>query len=162
MDFSNPEVWVQIGLLLFFALLVVMKVPANLWKSLGDTGDAVRAELDEAVRIRQEAQVLLNQIKAERLEAEQKAKELVAFAESEAVRLAEEAKEKLAETIARRQALAERKIAQAEAKAEADVKAAAADLATKLTETILIERAAGLKSDPLVDKAIGQIGQRLS
>lgn len=162
MDFSTPELWVQIGLLCFFGILIAMKVPGNLWKSLGDTGAAVRAELDEAVRIRQEAQSLLNTIKAQRQEAEQKAKDRIAYAEEEAQRLAAEASVKLDESIKRRQAQAEAKIAQAEAKATAEVKAAAADLATQMAETILLDRAIALKSDPLIDQAIGQIGTRLS
>jgi F-type H+-transporting ATPase subunit b len=162
MDFTYPETWVRLGLLAFFILIFIMKVPQNLWASLGATGKAVRAELDEAVRIRLEAQELLNNIKAERLEAEQKAKDLVAQAEEDAKRLASEASLKLTESIKRRQAQAEAKIAQAEAKATADVKAAAADLASQLAETILKERNASLSSDPLVDKAISQIGNRLS
>ncbi|MDC7683793.1 ATP F0F1 synthase subunit B [Asticcacaulis sp. BYS171W] len=159
---ANPETWVRIGLGCFFLLLIVMKVPQKLWASLADTGNAVRAELDEAVRIRQEAQALLNQIKAERLAAEQKAKDLIVFAEEEAQRLATEAKANLDESIKRRQAQAEAKIAQAEAKAAAEVKAAAADLAAGLAETILLDRVAGLKADPLVDQAIAQVGSRLS
>lgn len=159
---ANPETWVRIGLGCFFLLLIVMKVPQKLWSSLADTGNAVRAELDEAVRIRQEAQALLNQIKAERLEAEQKAKELIAFAEEEAQRLTAEARTKLDESIKRRQAQAEAKIAQAEAKAASEVKAAAADLATQIAENILISRVDGLKSDPLIDQAITQVATRLS
>jgi len=162
MDFAEPESWVQIALLIFFAVLVFMGVPGALWKSLGDTGKAVRAELDEAVRIRQDAQNLLNRIKAERLEAEAKARELVANAEAEALRLAEEAKVKLEESLNRRRALAERRIAQAEAQATREVKAAAADLAARLTETVLLERVSSLKSDDLIDSAIGQIDKRLS
>jgi len=160
--FENPETWVRIGLLAFAVLLIVMKVPQNLWKSLGATGDSVRAELDEAVRIRQEAQTLLNSIKAQRLEAEQKAKELVAFAEDEAKRLAEEARVNLAESIRRRQAQAEARIAQAEARAASDVKSAAADLASQIAEEVLIKRASGLKGDAQVDSAISQIGKRFS
>ncbi len=154
---ANPENWVRIALIVFLLILVVVKVPGNLWKSLGATGDAVRAELDEAVRIRQEATDLLNSIKAQRQAAEAKAREIIALAEEQAARLAEEARVKLAETIERREALAERKIAQAEAQAAADVKAAAADLAANLAETILLDRVQKAGTDALVDKAIGQL-----
>jgi F-type H+-transporting ATPase subunit b len=162
MNFANPETWVQIALLIFFGILFVMKVPGSIWQSLGDTGNAVRAELDEAVRIRQEAQSLLNKIKAERLEAEAKARDLVATAEAEAKRLADEAAVKLEESLTRRRALAEKRIAQAESQAMAEVKAAAADLAARLTETVLLERVSGLKSDDMIDTAIKQIDKRLS
>lgn len=160
--FEDPEIWVRIGLLAFVVLLVVLKVPQKLWAALGSTGDAVRAELDEAVRIRQEAQTLLNGLKAQRLEAERKARELIEFAEAEARRLAEEAKVNLDESIRRRQAQAEAKIAQAEARAAADVKAAAAELASQIAEEILIKRTSTLKADAQVNAAISQIGKRFS
>jgi F-type H+-transporting ATPase subunit b len=160
--FAEPENWVRLALVIFGLILIVAKVPGKLWTSLGDTGKAVKAELDEAVRIRQEATDLLNSIKAQRVAAEQKAREIIALAEEEAGRLAKEAREKLADTIQRREALAERKIAQAEAKAAADVKSAAADLAAQLAQTILADRTAKMDSDVLVDKAIGQIEGRLN
>ncbi len=159
---QDAEFWIRIALVVFFLILIVAKVPGNLWKSLGATGEAVRAELDEAVRIRQEATELLNTIKAQRLASEQKARELIANAEEDAARLAAEAHAKLEVTIKRREALAVRKIEQAEAQATADVKAAAADMATQVAEIILLDRTAKLTSDTSVDKAIGQLEGRFS
>ncbi len=156
---TDAENWVRIALVIFFLILIVAKVPGNVWKGLGDTGQAVRNELDEAVRIRQEATELLNSIKAQRQQAEAKAREIIAFAEEEAVRLAADARAKLEDSIQRREALAERKIAQAEAQAAADVKAAAADLASALAEHVLLDRVAKMDSDTSIDKAIGQISQ---
>ncbi|ESQ76793.1 ATP synthase subunit B [Asticcacaulis sp. AC402] len=161
-NLAETETWVRIALVIFFLILIVAKVPGKVWGALGDTGKAVRAELDEAVRIRQEATDLLNTIKAQRVAAEQKARELIALAEEEAARLAKEAREKLADSIQRREALAERKITQAEAKATADVKAAAVDLAAQLAQTILADRTAKMASDASVDTAIGQIQGRLN
>jgi F-type H+-transporting ATPase subunit b len=83
-------------------------------------------------------------------------------AEIDARRLEAESKIKLEETLARRQALAERRIAQAEAQASAEVKAAAADLAAKAAEQILAARLAGQASDPLLEGAIAQLGTRLN
>ena len=162
LNFADIETWVRLALVIFFVILIVARVPGNIWKSLGDAGTAVRAELDEAVRIRTEAQELLNRIKADRLKAEQKAREIIALAEEEAQRMAAEARAKLEDSIKRREALAERKIAQAEAKAEADVKAAAADLAAQLAEIILLDRTQKAGSDVLVDKAIGQLEGRFN
>lgn len=159
---QDAEFWIRIALVVFFLILIVAKVPGNLWKSLGATGEAVRAELDEAVRIRQEATELLNTIKAQRLASEQKAREIIALAEEEAARLSAEAHAKLEVNIKRREALAVRKIEQAEAQATADVKAAAADMAAQVAETILIDRTAKLTSDTSVDKAIGQLEGRFS
>ncbi len=160
--FADIETWVRLALVIFFVILIVAKVPGNIWKSLGDTGAAVRAELDEAVRIRTEAQELLNRIKADRLKAEQKAREIIALAEEEAQRMAADARTKLEDNIRRREELAERKIAQAEAKAAADVKAVAADLAAQVAETILMDRTQKAGTDTLVDKAIGQLEGRFN
>jgi len=162
LNLANAETWVVFALAIFFVILIVARVPVNIWKSLGDTGAAVRAELDEAVRIRTEAQELLNRIKADRLKAEQKAREIIALAEEEAQLMAADARIKLEDNIKRREALAERKIAQAEAQAAADVKAAAADLAAQLAETVLLERVQKGGADVLVDKAIGQIEGRFN
>ena len=161
MDFlQNAEFWVTIGLLIFIGVLIYAKVPAMAMTALDARGIKIRAELDEAVRLREEASTLLSQIKAQRLETEKLAAEILASAESEATRLRAEAKTKLAETIKRRQDLAERKIAIAEAQAAADVKAAAADLAAQIAEQVLAARVKGLKSDPLVDAAVTQLAGR--
>ncbi|MDT9110862.1 hypothetical protein RSW25_24910, partial [Escherichia coli] len=84
-------------------------------------------EASEAKRLREEAQALLAQIKNQREDAERTAAEMLANAELEAKRLEVEAEAKLKEQIKRRAELAERKIANAEAAAAAEVKAAAAD-----------------------------------
>lgn len=162
MDFQNPETWVFVALGIFFLILIFSGALSGVYKSLGEKGKAVQAELDEAVRIRQEATDLLNAIKAQKLSAEQKARDIVAQAEADALAFAEDAKVKLADSIKRRQAQAELKIAQAEARAEADVKAAAADLAAQIAQNVLATELAGAKSDPLVDQAIGQIDKRLA
>jgi len=161
LSFSNAEVWVAIGLLIFLGALVFAKVPGMALKALDDRGAKIKAELDEAVRLREEAGALLEQLKTQRIETEKLAAEMLATAEAEADRLRTEAKVKLEETIKRRQDMAERKIAIAESQAAADVKAAAADLAAHLAETVLTQRLAGLKSDPLIDSAVGQIGTKL-
>ena len=161
-NMAEAEFWVRLALVVFFLILIVARIPGNIWKSLGDAGKAVRAELDEAVRIRQEATDLLNQIKAQRVASEQKARELIALAEEEAARIAAEARDKLEDSIRRREALAERKIAQAEAQAAAEVKAAATALAARVAETILADRAAKADSDPSVGAAIQQLQGRFN
>jgi len=86
---------------------------------------------------------------------------MLAQAHAEARRLEIDAKAKLEESLARRQLMAERKIATAEMQAAADVKSVAADLAAQAAETMLAQRLAGAKADPLVDVAIGQMAAKL-
>ena len=161
LSFSNAEVWVAIGLLIFAVILVFAKVPGMAMKALDDRGAKIKAELDEAIRLREEAGALLDSLKTQRIATEKLAAEMLANAEAEADRLRADAKVKLEETIKRRQQMAERKIAIAEAQAAADVKAAAAELAAQLAETVLAARLTGLKSDPLVDAAVSQMADKL-
>ena len=161
-DLANPELWVAVGLIAFFVIVVIAKVPALVAGVLDAKAAKIQSELDEAARLRVEAEALLAQIRAEKAEAETQAAEMLAAAEADARLMEVEAKAKLEETLARRQALAERRIAQAEAQATAEVRTAAADLAARAAEQILAARLAGQKSDPLLDAAIAQIGTRLN
>lgn len=164
-EFMNPaeaEAWVGAGLLIFLAIVIfVAKAPKAIGEALDAKTAKIQADLDEAARIREEAQRLLAELKAERAEAEKQAKDMLAAAEAEARRYEADAKAKLEESLARRQQLAERKIANAEAQAAAEVKAAAADLAAQAAEAVLTKRIAAAKSDPLVDGAIKQLATRL-
>lgn len=158
---QEAEFWVGVALVLFFALLVKLKVPAAATGALDAHAQRIQSELDEAQRLRGEAERLLAEIRTQREAAERQAADMLAQAQADAKRIAEDSARKLEEQIRRRGELAERKIATAEAQAAAEVKAAAADLATQAAETILADRIAGAKSDPLVDRAIAQLGAKL-
>lgn len=157
----DAHFWVGLAFIVFLAILVAAGVHRFAWKALGDAGDKVRAQLAEAEGLRAEAQALLEQIKVQKAQSEKLAAEVLANAKDEAERLRIEAQVKLAEQIERRGQLAERRIATAEAQAAAEVKAAAADLATQMAEDVLKTRIAGAKSDPLIDQAIGQLSSKL-
>ena len=161
-NLSNAELWVAAGLFLFFGVLILAKVPKLLAGALDAKAARIQNELDEATRLRTEAEALLAQIRIEKAEAETQAAEMLAAAESDARRMEADARERLEESLARRQALAERKIAHAEAQAAAEVKAAAADLAARAAEQILAARRDAQTRDPLADAAISQIAGRLN
>jgi F-type H+-transporting ATPase subunit b len=164
-EFLNPaeaEFWVGVGLLIFLGIVIfVAKAPKKIGEALDGQAAAIQANLDEAARIREEAQRLLDTLKVERAEAEAHAKDMLAQARADVERFAADAKLKLEESLARRQLMAERKIATAEMQAAADVKAVAADMAAQAAETMLAQRLAGAKADPLVDAAIRQIATKL-
>jgi F-type H+-transporting ATPase subunit b len=157
----DAHFWVGVAFVIFLGVLIVAGVHKFAWKALGDAGEKVRAQLAEADELRAEAQRLLDNIKVEREAAEKHAAEMLANAEEQAQRLQIEANARLAEQIERRGQLAERRIATAEAQATADVKAAAADLAAHMAETVLAGRIAGAKTDPLIDTAISQLAGKL-
>ena len=164
-EFLNPaeaEFWVGVGLLIFLGVVIfVAKAPKAIAATLDARTASIQADLDEAARIRAEAERLLASLQAERLEAERQAKDMLAAAHEQVRVFEAEAKAKLEESLARRQLMAERKIANAEAQAQTEVKAAAADLAANMAEQILVSRLAGSKSDPLIDVAIGQMAGKL-
>jgi len=159
---NNPEFWVGVGLVIFFAIVVMAGVPKLVAAGLDAKAAKIQSDLDEAARLRAEAEAMLAQIRKEKTEAEAQAAELLATAEAEAKRLETEAKARIEESTARREALAERRIAQAEAEATREVKSAAADLAAKAAQEILTARIAGAKSDPALDAAIGQLAGKLN
>ena len=159
--FQNAELWVFVGLALFFVMITFLKVPHSAAKALDDRAAKIQSALDEAERLRAEARALLESLKSRREEAEAQAAQMMRDAEEEARRLEADAKVKLEEQIARRTALADRRIAQAQTQAAAEVKAAAADLAAHIAETVLRGRLEGMTSDPLVDRAVAQLGARL-
>ena len=163
--FLNPaeaEFWVGAGLLIFLAIVIfVAKAPRAVAAALDGQAAKIQSDLDEAARIREEAQRLLQELQAERDAAQRQAEDMLAAAQ-EQVRLFEaDAKAKLEESLARRQKLTEQRIQIAEAQAAADVKAAAAELAAQMAERVLTQRLTGAKSDPLIDKAIGQQAGKL-
>ena len=153
----DAHFWVGVAFVVFVLLMVRLGVHKIAWNALGESGRKVRAQLDEAQALRDEAQGLLDQIKVQREEAERQAAAMLAAAKDEAKRLQAEAKAKLEEQVKLRGELAERKIAAAETQAAAEVKAAAAELAAGLAEKVLVKRLSGAASDPLVDGALQQL-----
>lgn len=151
-----------VGLILFFVLIAYLKVPGMLAKSLDQRAENIREELAEAKRLREEAQALLAEYQRKRKEAEAEAAQIVASAEREAALLTEEARQKTEEFVARRNALSEQKIKQAEADAIGAVRAAAVDLAVAAAETVLARKADGSTQDTLFKDALGQVKSRLN
>ena len=158
---DNPELWVAVGLIAFLAVLYFAGAFRMALGALDSKAATIQADLDEAARLRAEAEAMLADIRRQREESETQARGMLADAEAEAKRLEAEAKTRLEEQIARRSLLADRRIALAEAQAAADVKAAAAELAANIAERVLVQRLAGAKSDPLVEPAIAQLADRL-
>lgn len=157
----DAHFWVGVAFVVFLGILVMAGVHKFAWKALGEAGAKVQAQLDEAESLRREAQDLLAQVQRQKEASDKLAAEMLANAQEEAKRLQAEAQVKLAEQLERRGLMAERKIAQAEAQAEADVRAAAAELASDMAEQVLVQRLAGATSDPLVDRALGQLAGKL-
>lgn len=157
---QDAHVWEAIGLVIFLALLVYLKAPGMALAALDARATKIQAQLDEATKLREEAERLLAEIKVQREASEHQAESIVAMAKEEAVRLGEEAKVKLEEQIKRRGQMAERRIALAETQAAAEVKAAAADLAAQVAEAVLAARLAAATTDPMIDPAVAAVATK--
>jgi len=159
---ATPEAWVLIAFVIFVGLMIYIGVPKLITKSLDDRAARIRAELDEARRLKEEAAALLAEYQRKRAAAENEAQSIIAGAKEDAARMAVEAKAKIDEFVARRTKMAENKIAQAEAQATADVRAAAADAAVAAAEKILAAEAKGPLAGELIAKGIEDVRKKLN
>ncbi|MBN8902769.1 MAG: F0F1 ATP synthase subunit B [Rhodospirillales bacterium] len=159
--FAEPANWVLIAFFLFFIL-----VGGKLWKALAGMLDAravkVRAELEEAARLRQEAEALLRDAEKQRATAVAEAKALIEGAQAEAQRAAAATLAEAEATARRREQMAVDRIAAAEKAAVDEVRMAAVDVATVAARDVI---QAGLTQDAdsrLIDQAIGNLPNALA
>jgi F-type H+-transporting ATPase subunit b len=158
----EPETWVAIAFLIFVGILVKLQVPNLLFKALDDRSARIKAELDEALKLRKEAEGVLAEYRRRQGEAEKTAEAIILNARVEADRMAAEAQAKVEEFVARRTKMAETKIAQAEAQAVADVRAAAVDAAIAAAEAMLVKTTHGDAAEALVAQGIGDLKAKLN
>jgi len=159
---AEAEFWVAVAFVIFIGVLVRLGAPRVIAGALDDRAARIKAELDEATRLRKEAQALLADYQRRRQEADREAEAIIVAAKGEAERLAADAKTKVEEFVTRRTKTAESKIAQAEAQAVADVRAAAADAAVAAAEKILSETAKGKVGDDLIARGIADLKTKLN
>ena len=160
--FSEPEFWVAIAFLILMGVFAYFGVHRTVLRTLDRRSERIKAELDDACRLKEEAAKLLADYQARRASAEREAEDIIANARADAERIAAEAKAKMEDFVARRTKTAESKIALAEAQALADVRAAAADAAVAAASTILSQSVKGEIADELLAKGIAEIRAKLN
>jgi F-type H+-transporting ATPase subunit b len=159
---SEAETWVAIAFVILMGLFAYLGVHKTVLTALDNRRDRIKAELDEASRLKDEAAKLLADYKARAASAEREAEAIIASAKEEAERIAAEAKAKLEDFVTRRTKTAESKIAMAEAQAVADVRAAAANAAVAAASTILSQQVKGSVADDLIGKGIAEVRSKLN
>jgi F-type H+-transporting ATPase subunit b len=158
----DAEFWVAVAFVVFIGGMIYLGAHEMMVKMIDQRRDRIKAELDEARRLKEEAQALLAQYQRKQREAVAEAAAIIAGATAEAERMMAEAKVKMDEFIARRNKMAETKIAQAEAQAVADVRAAAAEAAVSAAGKILSQIVKGEIADRLVAKGIDDAKAKLN
>lgn len=159
--FATGEFWVLTGLIIFIGIAIYMKVPGMLTAALDKRREDIANELEEARRLREEAQQLLASYQRKQREAMKEAEDIVTQAKAEAERLAAETRNAMTALVARRTKMAEDKIAQAEAQAMADVRAVASDVAIAAAREIIATKVDATRDAKLVEGAIAELASKL-
>jgi F-type H+-transporting ATPase subunit b len=160
--FFEPEFWVAVAFVILMGVFAYFGIHRTVLKTLDHRSERIKAELDDARRLKEEAAKLLAQYKTRHATAEREAEDIIASAKAEAERIASEAKTKMEDFVARRTKTAESKIALAEAQALADVRAAAANAAVTAASTILSQSVKGSVADELLTKGIAEVRAKLN
>ncbi len=160
--YLDSRFWVLVPLILFFALIIWKGVHKSMGAALDARAETIRGELDEARRLREEAQALLASYHRKQKEAEEQAEDIIAQARRDAEAMAVQSRRELSERLERRTQLAEEKIANAEVQALTEVRARAADLAVQAAEKIMRENMSAANHKSLVADGIKQIGKALN
>jgi len=158
--FADPEFWVAVAFVIVVAGLAWKGTP-TITKMLDDRADKIRGELNEAQRLREEAQRTLADYQRKQRDALKEAEQIVALARAEAERAAAQAARDLDAALKRRQALALEKIALEESKALAEVRNTAVDVAIAAVRRIMAEDLDSRHKEKLIDDAIAELPQRL-
>ena len=158
--YATPEFWVLVA---FVMLIGAVCRPAfrAVTAALDDRAERIQRQIDEATRLREEAQDLLASYQRQQADAAQEAEEMLARAREEAERLKERSAAELERTLERRRQQAEDRIRQAEAKAVDEVRRLAVDIAVEATRTVLADSTTGEKANALIDDAIKDLPDKL-
>jgi F-type H+-transporting ATPase subunit b len=154
--------WSAVAFVILIVGFAYLGVHKKIIEALDHRATRIKGELDDARRLKDEAQKLVAEYRARRESAVKEAEEIIANAKSEAERIAAEAKTRMEDFVARRTKMAESKIAQAEAQAVADVRAAAADAAVAAAARVLSQTVKGDAADALLTQGIAEVRQKLN
>ncbi len=158
---EKPETWILVAFIIFIAA-IYRPASKMIGGKLDGRADAIKTDLDEAQRLREEAQHTLAEYQRKQRDALAEAEGIIAEAREEAKRIEANLQERTEATLKRREQQALDMIAAAEARAVADVRALAADIAIDATRRILTETVEGAKGDDIVDEAIREMPGKLN
>jgi F-type H+-transporting ATPase subunit b len=158
--FAGAACWVRRAVVLF--IMGVWK-PARRWISgaLDARAARVRDELEAARRLREEAQQLHAANQKREADAAAEAEAIIAHARAEAERVAAQAARDLEQTLERRRRLAEERIAQEQAKALAEIRAVAVDVAISAARQVIAAELDQTRGAAMIDAAIEALPRQL-
>ncbi len=158
----QPEFWVAVSFFIFVAVVLYYRLPQRIIAALDHRAEQIAAELDEARRLREEAQAILADYERKQRDAEKEASEIINLARREAEIMAEETRKSFEESLERRSRMAHDKIARAEAQALAEVRAKTIEIAVDAAKTLIDKKLTPAAASKLVDKSIGGLKGKLN
>ena len=159
--FRDPEFWVAIAFVIAFAFLVWKASPV-IMRMLDSRAARIKTDLEEAAKLRNDARRTLAEFQQRQRDALKEAEGIIAQARLEAERVAQAAERDLAAALERRQQQAVEKISLAEAKALAEVRNQAVDVAIAAVRRILADDLTAARKNTLIDEAIADLSKRLN
>ncbi len=159
---QEPTFWVAMSFIGFIGVAIYFKLPGMITKQLDDRSKRIAKELEEAQRLREDAQALYAEYKRKAENAVKEAEKILALAKTEADELAKESAAALAVALERRQAAAEARIAQAEAQAVSDVRAATVELAIGAARDLLSKESKDARAAELIDRSVADLSRNLN
>lgn len=162
MHVTPEEIWVAVGFVAFVGVMIYYKVPGMVAAMLDKRSAEIKAKLDEARQLRDEARELYTEYERKLRDAEKEAAEIVTQAEADAKVMAQEARAAMEAALDRRAKLAKEKIDQARIAAEREVRRAAVDVASKAAESLIAQSLDASRSSALIDRAIKDLDGKLN
>jgi F-type H+-transporting ATPase subunit b len=159
---STPEFWVAVSFFIFLGALAYFGVHNKIASLLDARAAAIAKELEEARRLRQEAEKVLADYRRKQSEAAGEADSIITLAAKEAEMLAAETRKSVKEHFDRRMKLAEEKIARAEAEALHEVRSVAVDAAVAAAQTLIAEKLTPDRAEKLVSESIDTLKSKLN
>ena len=159
--FYDSNIVVTISFVLFFLILGYYGVHKLILEQLDKRAERIRGELDEARRLREEAQATFAEFERKQKDVAAQAEDIVEHARSGARETAERAKAEVAESIARRLRAADEQIAMAEAKAVEEVRNKAVTVAVAAASRVISERMGEDTAAAMIDGSIEEVGRKL-
>ena len=157
---EDPRFWVAVAFVTFIALSY-KKVAARTVRSLDDRSAKIKAELDEASRLRAEAEAILQQYRQKQAQYLKEAEGILANAVKDAEKLRSFSEAELKATLDARMKQAVERIAQEEGKAIADVRNHVVDIALAAARALIVEHVSTMPQDELVQLALTDIERKI-
>lgn len=156
----DSHFWYAVAFVVFIALVLKL-AGKGILSGLDDRGRRIAAELEQAQKLREDAQAALAQFQRKQRDALKEAEAIVAQAREEADRIRVQAAKDLEHALKRREQQAIDKVAQAEAAALQQVRDLAVDIAVQATEKLLVENIDDTRNNVLIAGAIKDLSAKL-